>query len=230
LRPGISSLPAGQDIKIKYVYLQHSGTSSFFSADSYAGIPNHYIESYTPANGSPISMRDCLDLRTGVNSNPVVSGSSIDTSVTYYLGRIDLVCVDKSGEIFVQEGNPGKAPRVPAVPEDAYVLDRYDLPPYLYSINDINSYRVAVNTYTMEAISNIEERIDKLEEFATLSVAETQLLQTKVIDAKTGLEKYKTGYLVENVQDPFEIADVLATGYSASTSPQDGIYCRLENE
>lgn len=230
LRPGITSLPAGKSIAVKYVYLSHSGTSSFFSADSYVDIPNHFIETYTPANGSAISLRDCLDLRTGVNSSPVVSGSQIDTSVTYYLGRIDLVCVDKSGNIFVQEGNPGKTPRVPAVPEDSYVLDRYDLPPYLYSLDDISTYRLAVQTYTMEAISNIEERIDKLEEFATLSVAETQLLQTKVIDAKTGLEKYKTGYLVENVQDPFEIADVLATGYSASTSPQDGIYCRLENE
>jgi hypothetical protein len=32
------------------------------------------------------------------------------------------------------------------------------------------------------------------------------------------------------VQDPFLIADVLAEGYSASTSPEDGIYCRLEND
>lgn len=230
LRPGITSLSAGQSISIKYVYLQHSGVSSFFSADSYTTIPDHYIERYTPANGNPISLRDCLDFRAGVNSAPVVSGSSIESSISYYLGRIDLVCIDKSGKIFVQHGTPSKSPRVPAVPDDAYALERYDLPPFVYNISDISSYRMAVNAYTMESISGIEERIDKLEEFATLSVAETQLIQTKVIDAKTGLEKYKTGYLVENVQDPFEIANVLATGYSASTSPQDGIYCRLEND
>lgn len=228
LRSGLQKLSSG-NIAISYKYLSH-GTNDYFSADSYTGVPEKYIETrVNPLTGQSISVKDCLDFRTS-SSNPIVPGTQLETSVQYYLPRIDNICLDTKGNIVVLEGTPSEDPKPTTITEGLYNLQQVYLPANTQSVEDIKSKRVSVDRYRMEDIKLIEKRIDNLEEFATLTAAEQNIVQTSVIDAATGLERFKTGYLVENVQDPFLIADVLAEGYSASTSPEDGIYCRLEND
>jgi hypothetical protein len=80
----------------------------------------------------------------------------------------------------------------------------------------------------MKAIGNIERRIDRLEEFTTLTAQETELLKTDVVDAATGLDRYKTGYVVEDMSDPFGLANVFSSNFRATMNKDDGILPLLE--
>ncbi len=231
LRPGVSALPPNTSALITFVYLRHDSASdsNYFSADSYDGVPIDYIESVS-ISGRTVSLRDCLDFRSTDIKSPIVSGSSITTSATFYLGRYDAIVLNKDGKITVIEGTASATPVPPLPPAGGYILHLVYLPPYCYNINDIKPKRVAVNAYSMTKIEGLSKRINSLEEFSMLNFAELQTLQSNIIDASTGLDKFKTGYVVENVQDPFVIADVAAPGFHASCSPTLGIYCGLDKE
>lgn len=238
LRASVSPLKAGDLVTIVYKYLMHDNgsTSNYFCADSYydpvtnTQIPDYYIEKYTLIDGTEVSLRDCIDFRTTSVTSPVVSGSSLSTSIEFYLGRIDRVVVSKDGKIAVRQGIPALDP-VMSVPQNGdYTLYKVALKPYVRSVEDVSISKTYVNSYTMQKIDYLSKRISNLEEFSLLNFSETQALQSNIIDANTGLNKFKTGYLVENFTDPFVVADVLASGYSASTSVSQGLYCGLNKE
>lgn len=231
LRPSLSPLVNGDVVYVQFKYLNHenSASANFFTADSYINIPAAYIEK-TDIGSDSVSLRDCLDFRTVDGSAPIVSGSSISTSASYYLGRYDIIVLNKNNGVSVIEGVPARVPTIPQPKEGNYVLHTVYLPPYCYNISDTKQQKVGVNAYPMERIHKLSGRIDKLEEFSMLNFSELQTLQSTIIDASTGLDKFKTGYVVESVQDPFVIADVSASGYQASCSPQLGIYCGLDKE
>lgn len=234
LRPGISAISSAAAIPVfvTFSYLEHSSgaTSNYFTADSYAGIPDYYIEKFTPPGGVEYSMRDCIDLRTEMGIFPIVSGSSLSTTAEFWLGRFDLVVLNKDGKLSVINGNAAITPKRPPAPTGAYALYNVYLPPFTRTVDDIRVERLAVDTFTMDRINGISRRIDNLEEFALLTMAESQTLQSRVIDANTGLDKFKTGYLIENFRDPFVVADATALGFGVSISPTLGIYCGLDKE
>ena len=76
--------------------------------------------------------------------------------------------------------------------------------------------RVAVEGYTMADIEGIKERIENLEEFVTITAAETETAKYEILDAETGMNRFKTGYLVESFADPLIMARTSYEGYSAS--------------
>ena len=59
----------------------------------------------------------------------------------------------------------------------------------------------------MKDISKLESRVENLEYFSTLNASEQSLLSYEVPDAVTGLNRFKTGYLVDNFSNPFTVCD-----------------------
>lgn len=210
------SVPGGT-LTIAYKYFSH-GPGDFFSVDSYAGLGADYldlIKNYvSPIDGKVYVLRDCIDYRSGTNS--IVNDSIVSTSIQRYMPRTDLIVLDKSGTISVITGTPNNNGTRPSVSSEYHVLNSVYIPAYTYRLTDIINDRTATNRSTMKDIKNIDSRITRLEEYTTLTAMESASVQTDVIDAKTGLNRFKTGYLTENMTNPLEIADYFNSAFAAS--------------
>lgn len=228
LNDGIT-LPIG-NVTIVYRYFNHTA-GDFFSVDSYSGIVIDEIPTYvSPSTGIRYSLRDCIDFRktVGIASNIVVSDTIIQTSVQRYVPRIDSVCIDKQNKMVVLSGTPSDTPKRITIPDGLYELEQVTIPAYTFSMRDLRQKRIASKSYTMESIGKIETRIDRLEEYTTLTAQEAILLKLEVIDAKTGLDRYKTGYIVEDMVNPFAIANAFSSDFKSTMNPTNGILPLLE--
>jgi hypothetical protein len=223
------TLPSG-NLSISYKYFNHT-PGDYFTVDSYSGIPNQDIPGFrSPSTGQVYKLRDVIDFRKTYfsPSNIVVSDTIVTTSVQKYIGRIDSLCITKDSKFKVISGTPSESPRAPTIPLDVYELSRFSIPPYTYSIGQILEKRIAVNRYTMRDIKKMDDRLSSLEEFSTLTASEAAIMNTPVIDAATGLDRFKSGYVVESMEDPFGLANVTAPEFLASLNSIRGIYPRVE--
>jgi hypothetical protein len=219
LKNGVS-LPSGT-LTISYKYFSHT-VGDFFSVDSYAGIANEDIPFYrSKSNGAYYELRDVLDFRKtySMPSGLVVSDSIIHTSIQKYMGRIDSLCINKDAEITIISGTPAETPRKPTVPDDLYEVSRFYLPPYVYSIDKIIESKIATQRFTMKDIALVEKRLSNLETFSTMSAAENRIVNTQIVDPTTGIEAYKTGYIVESGEDPFGMASIALPEFAATMQP-----------
>jgi len=230
LKPGFETPSA--NLQVAYEYYSHS-VGDFFTVDSYTDLSSSLNEIYSyssQSTGEEYLLRDCVDFRTTVNqtgSLPVID-SLISTSVTRYMPNYDIVIVDKSGSINVISGIPSDTPKVPVTPGGTFKIQEILVPAYTDSVKDVVSRRAGTAAYTMNDVAKISDRLSRLEEFTTLSIAEANLIQKDLVDTATGLNKYKTGYLVENVSNPFGIADAANPDFAATMNPEDGIFCKTE--
>ena len=226
LNKGIS-VPAGGSITISYEYYAH-GTGDYFSVDSYANLDE--IPSYVSPSGITYNLRDCLDFRNtvGVNNNTLVNDTIVETPIQRFMPRYDSVCVNKSGQITVVSGYPADAPKPPNIPSELYELERIYLPAYTDKISDVKQTRVGTTRYTMKDVEDIEQRITRLEDFSTLTAVENQIIRTNIIDANSGLDRFKTGYLVEDFVDPFQITNVATSDLKVTINPNDGMFAKME--
>lgn len=223
------TLPSGQ-LTISYKYFFHT-PGDFFTVDSYAGMSNDEIPTYVSvSNGKAYSLRDFIDFRKTYYSpsNIVVSDTILTTSAQKYIGRIDSLCVTKDSKIKLLSGVPAEQPKAPVVPVDMYELYRFTITPYTYSLDSITEKKVAVQRYTMKDIQEIDDRVSVLEVFSTISSSESKLLSTPIIDEETGVARFKSGFVVESMDDPFGLASITSDGFSASLNSELGIYPRVE--
>lgn len=229
LKPGVA-LPSGS-VTITYKYFLHSA-GDFFTADSYTALGASYLDlipTYiSPSTGETYSLRDCMDFRTisSAPNNLVVSESFVTTSIQRFVGRIDSICLDQQGNISVISGIPDDKPKLPSVPTGLFELHRVLVPAYTPKITQIQKAQVAVTRYRQVDINRLEKRLKNLEDYTTLTTSESTALQTNIVDAASGLDRYKTGYLVENVSDPFQIAAWDSPNFSA-TFDSVGITCGM---
>jgi hypothetical protein len=73
-----------------------------------------------------------------------------------------------------------------------------------------------VERFTMRDIKKIVNRVERIEEFSTLTASEVAVTSYEIKDAATGLNRFKSGYLVETFKDPFTIARTTDGDYAAS--------------
>lgn len=220
--------PVGNLI-VTYEYFQHS-PGDFFTPDSYAlnaGYEDYVLIHRSNATGIDYDLSNCIDCRPSVNAannfaagavvgDMLVNGEKFTSSVQYYVPRYDLVTINKNGKVAVIQGIPDDSPNVPATPEDSLALETIFVPAYTDSIQDIKKVRLAVDRFTMRDISDLSDRVGRLEEFSTLSAAESSVINYEIIDAETGLSRFKTGYVVETFDDPITVADVDSMQFSAA--------------
>ena len=238
LKSGVTA-PKGP-LAVRYNRYTSSG-SGFFTNASY--IPNYTsIPSYTARSGVTYSLRDCIDYRplradasgsytTGTVSFDLTSltgpkipemGSPIIASYSYYLPRIDRVVIHKTGVFDVVKGisaiNPVDSPN----PSDAMTLYMLHNPPYVANTSNINVQYVENKRYTMRDIGTLEQRIQNLEYYTSLSLIEQDTLnkQDLTILDSTNLPRFKNGIITDSFKG-HSVADVTKDDYKASIDIQN---------
>ena len=227
-----ATLPAGT-LTVAYDYFDHSATGSgdYFSVDSYAASAfDGYFDSpllkYTSKNtGETFDLRNTLDFRprqgedgtfTGVGASlnaAVQIDSRITTSLQNYVGRTDAVVYDKDGVLRVITGVPSDAPKEPTIPATSIALVMVTVPAYTYNIVDLKLTKQNNRGYTMRDVGAISTRLTKLEDFVLLNATENDTVNYEIIDAATGLSRFKSGYLIDTFDNPDVVSDIENPGF-----------------
>jgi len=220
-------------VTVTFDYFDHGAAGDFFSADSYeitlgvdylTKIPKYISKS----DGTEYVLQNCLDFRPRQADDGTFTSASarkidlvqplsrITTSVQYYVPRIDTVYIDKSGVIAVAHGEPAENPITPSTPDTGLALSYIFVPAYTTSVVDINVVKAKNRVYTMADIGKLEDRVYNLEQFTLLSQSENTLVNYDVVDAATGLSRFKSGYLVETFENPDTISDLYNEEFRAT--------------
>ena len=202
----------------------------YFETDENSGTVES-INSYNSLNyGTDIPFvldsraSDYIDLRPRVNPvdfNSAISpfsiesrsftNSSSETAATnrtfvldyaFYLGRIDRLYLTKDGVFEIKKGKPSKYPKSPTPNNEAFEVGVLSMQPYVFnSTFDSEIKLIKHKRFTMRDIGGLENRIKNLEEFTTLTLLETDTKNLSIKDPNTGLDKFKSGFFVDNFRN-----------------------------
>ena len=208
------------------------GNGDYFSVNSYEGkVDYDKIPAFKVGPRTSVNLRDVVDFRSAVNSSNVFTGSSqnevpangdiFQGDVTYYVPRSDKIVVTEQGEVKTILGEAGFASQIPATPSNT--LGLFELEHNAYGLNDSD---VVVNPikakgFTMKDISELENRIDKLEEATTLSMLELDTSSLLVLDS-AGNSRMKSGFFVDNFVNR-AFSDAENSEYRAAIEPTKGL-------
>jgi hypothetical protein len=130
-------------------------------------------------------------------ANILASDENIETTFSYYLGRIDRIFLSKTGEFQVLYGASAETPELPPSIDDSLEIAQITLPPYLYNIKQASVSFLDYKRYRMVDINQLENRIKNLEYYTSLSLLETNTANLFVPD-NNGLNRFKSGFYVDN--------------------------------
>jgi hypothetical protein len=202
------------------------------------GIDYGLIPIYTTQDGAKTSLRDYLDFRpvrvdatTTIRANNFIlnvneavlgpqiaePGLDIITDYEYYLPRIDRVVLNKSREFRVLQGIPAVNPVVPVEPDDSMTLYVLTYPPYVSFATSIAIQTFNHRRYTMKDIARLDKRIQNLELYTSLSIAELATINKndRTIRDSFGISRPKNGVFVDSFVDK-SAADVVKPEFNAA--------------
>lgn len=191
-------------LEVTYDYFIHEDISGYFSVNSYdSAITNNnisYDDIQIIKSGSKyLNLKNCLDFRT-YNSKKNISpnqSSTILTTITKYVPRIDTIALTKQGQVIFKSGVPAEIPKIPELTDDYLRLFDLTIPAYTTDLSEIDISYNDARVYTMANIGTLENRIKNLEYYTSLNQLE---LSTVNLSTKNdaGLERFKNGFVVEN--------------------------------
>ena len=139
---------------------------------------------------------------SSTNSESVVSGKTVVVDYSYYQGRIDRLYLTKDGTFITKEGTPSRFPKAPLPNEESFQVATLKLSPYIRNASsEVLIKTVPHKRYTMRDIGSLESRIKNLENYTTLSLLETDTKNLTIKDPNTGLDKFKSGFFVDNFRN-----------------------------
>ena len=139
---------------------------------------------------------------TGTAKEPLVSNQSIVVDYNHYLGRVDRLYLTKDGLFEIKKGEPSLNPKVPVRNEEAFEVAWVSMDPYVLNASDNVKIKLTPHKrYTMKDIGGLEHRIKNLENYTTLSLLETDTKNLAIKDPNTGLDKFKSGFFVDNFRN-----------------------------
>jgi hypothetical protein len=127
-----------------------------------------------------------------------VPEKSIIISYSFYLSRIDRVFLNQDGTFEISQGLPAENPSAPQLKSNVLDIATVFIPPYVYDIKNINVDMSVHKRYRMEDIALLEDRIQTVEKFTTLSMLESKTANFAIKDAATGLDRFKCGFFVDD--------------------------------
>jgi len=159
------------------------------------------VNSYsTSSSDSPFSFNSRSF--SSSSSETVVSNKTIVVDYSYYLGRIDRLYLTKDGKFEVKKGEPSEYPKAPVSNTEAFEVAVISMTPYVFNATiDSNVKLIPHKRFTMSDIGGLENRIKTLEEYTTLSLLETDTKNLSIKDPNTGLDKFKSGFFVDNFRN-----------------------------
>ena len=139
--------------------------------------------------------------------NVLVSDENITFDYRHYLGRVDRLFLNRDTTFTLVEGTSSVDPVAPEGITGSFELAEITYAPYVFDVDrDITIEDRSNRRYTMLDIGNLENRIENLETVTTLSLLEAKTQSLTVKDPDTGLDKFKTGFAVDNFST-FDLAD-----------------------
>jgi hypothetical protein len=227
--------PVRNGLVLKYRYHRH-GSGNYFSVNSYSSdygdIPNY----------KDLRLADSLDFRPRTNHVGVVDdddnvaysvvdagtyldpNSTIDSTISYYLSRIDKLVATKNSEFKMISGIPNVKPMSPSTPPDSMHLYTVFVPAYTFSPRDIFTDFVDNRRYTMRDIGEIESRVQNLEYYTSLSLLEREANGKQIFDSDAGnpYDRFKNGIIVDSFQG-HSVGNVLDKNYQCSMDPDENV-------
>ena len=151
------------------------------------------------ATGSPYSFKNRLF--TSETPFVVTPNESSILGFSFYLPRIDKLVINRYEEVKLIKGESAEEPAPPSELGDSMEIAEITLPPYLYDVDRQPSVVMKDNRrFTMRDIGALEKRIENLETVTTLNALELDTKSFQVRDAD-GLDRFKTGFAVNNFKD-----------------------------
>jgi hypothetical protein len=159
------------------------------------------VARYTVAEGakSPFefSSRSFVDSYNNSSKDVLASDQAISFSYSYYLPRIDKIFLSKDGTFQVKSGEPSDNPQPPTGLDNSIEIAKSFLPPYIFDIKQISITKNEYKRYTMADIKKLENRIENLEYYTTLSLLEKDTANLSIPD-ENGNTRFKSGFFVDN--------------------------------
>ena len=225
-----------------YFSLQSYITSTL--QEDYQDIPQ-----YVAKNGVVYNLSDSLDFRpvranaqtawtyrlsgTGGDNSGVITPvdlSLITNNYSYYLGRRDKLVLSKDRSFQLIEGAPSLTPLIPSHPDGSLVIANLVHTPYTGylptevptgRVSDLSIEKVKHKRYTMQDIAGIENRINQIEYYTSLSLLEQKASSLQISDAY-GLNRFKNGILVDDFSS-YSTADTMSSDYYATINRRDRV-------
>ena len=220
VRKAKSPIPAKKLLIVYDCYKVASGNSGdFFSVNSYT--KERYANDIAEVDG--IRLTDILDFRPRVSQfNPgsgkspfaftsrsfestndfvITPNESSIMGYSYYLSRIDKVVINQLEEVKLIRGESSDVPVPPTEIGNSMEVAEILFPAYLY--DTVKHPRITLKDnkrYTMRDIGALEDRISNLELTTSLNALEANTKSLEIRDAD-GLNRFKTGFVVNNFKD-----------------------------
>ena len=175
-----SYAPPSGPVQVIFDHFTHS-TGDYFTKNSYPATVDYKAIPYYQG----IALRDCFDFRPRINDAGTAfsstgaslslvpkRGEDIFTDFTYHLARKTKIAIDFAGNFFAIDGVSSLSPGEPLDPALGLVLYNLTLEPYTFGTNSNNVQvnRIDNKRYTMRDIGRLEQRIDNLEYYTSLSL------------------------------------------------------------
>ena len=245
LKPG-QSAPRGP-LLVRYNRFTSNGSGyfdvdSYTRLGSYltggSGVDYGEIPIFTSQDGLNLSLKDYLDFRPVrrdatqlafannfvLNVDEAVLGPQISepgldiiTDYSYYLPRIDRIVLNKNRNFQILQGTPSVSPVTPVQPDDCMTLYILTYPPYVSFATSTAIQTINNRRYTMRDIGNLDKRIQNLELYTSLSIAELATINKndKTIRDSVGVSRPKNGIFVDSFVDK-DGANIIATDFDAA--------------
>ena len=226
---------------VSYSYFSHDQNVGFFDRHSYNSDEIDFDQ--IPKQGDS-RMSDFIDFRVkrqrvfnpttseisyaGLDDNPTFLRPNYNGDVIFkhYLPRIDTLSLSsdvfrgKPGRFEVILGSPSLSPVPRRVNSASMALYELEIPPYTYKTTDIKKRYIDNNRYTMSDIGRLEQRVENLEYYTSLSLLEKEAQNRKILDLTEeggGFERFKNGILVDSFMN-HNIGDIYNPDYSVAVN------------
>lgn len=196
-----------------YVSFKHftRGSGDFYASTSYPidykDIPDHAL-----TDGGVINLRDYLDFRPDQNDRignnvsytnivPLPrNGDNIVADATYYLPRADKLILTPEGEFQILMGEQAENPQFKVTPDNTMELYKIILNANTLDEDDLEVMPVEHRLYTMKDIASLEQKVDDLEAYTTLSLLELDQRLSLCLDSD-GNVRTEAGSVADDLSD-----------------------------
>lgn len=218
--PDYAKPPFGT-LVVVYNYFAHSTGADYFVVDSYdtAYRFNSSIMTYTSKDsGIEYDLSNIIDFRPKKIDTAYTLNldSRITTTVQKYIPRIDAVVCGPDSELSVISGMASVNPIAPNVDSANMHLANLYIPAYTINANAVKVEKINNRGYTMHDVAKIDKRIADLEDYVTLTQLENTSINYDIVDVKTGLSRFKSGYLIDSFTDMDSVSDILNSDFKVS--------------
>ena len=236
LNAGQTAPPSTPGVFVKFRHFEHGVSGDFFAVNSYTGqVTYDQIPKYRFSTGERIRLYNYLDFRSVMDSAGEFSNSGlgaraielpqptqvVTSDITYFMPRAGKIVVDKDGIIRVVFGPSGFRASPPDKPSGTLPLYDFKLNANTLNDSDVIITKIEHKRFTMKDIGQLEKRVDKLEEFASLSALELDTKNFLVLDS-AGNDRTKSGFFVDNFVD-HTFSDTSTLNYRAALDPIENV-------